>query len=134
MRFSEAGGRFSHGHISRVTSFFPSFFRGPVAEGLPKHCVKKPWVKNGLDGVFFAASAFLVVFRTFLKQKTRRYTFSRPLPLKEPIVAVKGSISNSNSNNSWPQKAGVQLSPGKHPHLPVMSVACLNSTDDQGCQ
>ena len=30
--------------------------------------------------LFFAVSAFLVVFRTFLRRKTRRYTFSRPLP------------------------------------------------------
>ena len=29
--------------------------------------------------VFFAVSAFLAVFRTFLRQETRRYTFSRPL-------------------------------------------------------
>ena len=52
MRFSEAGGHFSHGHISRVTCFFPVFFRGPVPEALPKHCVKKTWVENGSDGVF----------------------------------------------------------------------------------
>ena len=78
MRFSEAGGRFLHGHISRVTCFFPSFFRGPVAEGPPEHCGEKTWVKNGLDGVF-AVSAFLVIFvPTFLRQKSRRYTFPRP--------------------------------------------------------
>ena len=79
MRFSEAEGRFSHGQISRATCFFSVISRGPVAEGPPKHCVKKTWVENGLDGVL-AVSAFLVIFRTFLRQKTRRYTFSRHLP------------------------------------------------------
>ena len=58
MRFSEAGGRFSHGHISRVTIFFSSFFRGPVAEGPPEYCVKKTWVKNGLDDVFSCFRVF----------------------------------------------------------------------------
>ena len=42
--------------------------------------MKKTRVENDLDGVF-AVSAFLVIFRTFLRQKTRRYTFSRPLPV-----------------------------------------------------
>ena len=58
MRLSEAGGRFSHGHISWVTSFFSCCFRGPVAEAPPEHCVKKTWVKNGLDGVFCCFRVF----------------------------------------------------------------------------
>ena len=58
MRFSEAGGRFSHGHISWVTCFFSVFFRGPVAEGPPEHCVEKTRVENVLDGVFCCFRVF----------------------------------------------------------------------------
>ena len=61
MRFSEAGGRFSYDHISRVTCFFSDVCRGPVAEPPPKHCVKETWVDNGLDGVF----CFFRIFSQF---------------------------------------------------------------------
>ena len=105
MRFSEAGGRFSHGHISRVASFFSSFFRGPVAEAPPEHCVKKTRVKT-VWMVFFAVSAFLVVFRTFLRRKMRRYTFSGPLPFlfntNEQPVIPSGLVIKMLGQ--WPRK------------------------------
>ena len=96
MRFSEAGGRFSRCHIYLAgyrNLFFSVFVLGPVAEGPPERYVKKLGSKT-VWMVFFAVSAFLVICRTFLRPKTRRYTFSRPLPQnKIPNAPIRVGLS-----------------------------------------
>ena len=63
--------------ISRgLTCFFSVLFLGPVAEGPPERYVNKKLGSKTVWIVFFSVSAFLVVFRTFLRPKTRTYTFS----------------------------------------------------------
>ena len=47
--------------------------------------------------VFFAVSAFLVIFGTFLRQKTRSYTFSRPLSFLLYPEECPYQISGSSS-------------------------------------
>ena len=75
MRFSEAGGRFSRCHISRVNLFFFSFFLGPDAEGPPERYVKKTRVENGLDGVFCCFPRFWSFFVPSLGQKREGIPF-----------------------------------------------------------
>ena len=80
MWFSEAGGRSSRCHISRVNLFFSVLFLGPDAEPPPRALREKNSGRKRSGRCFFSVTAILVIFRTFLRPKTRRYTFSRPLP------------------------------------------------------
>ena len=74
IRFSEAGGRFSRCHISRVNLFF-SFFLGPDAEGPPERYVKKNSGRKRSERCFLLFPRFWSFFVPSLGQKREGIPF-----------------------------------------------------------
>ena len=90
-RYAVLGGRrsfFAWPYLAGK-SFFSQLF---VEAGLPRappSIVREKFGSKTAWMVFFVSSAFLVNFRTYLKQKKTRYTFSRHLPLFLNIMRLK---------------------------------------------